>query len=139
VPKGKPKPKTRVLLDTPELIPESTNLQKATPTSLPRLQKRIFLENAEGMLVETFKAMRAKIRRGDMAAIKLSAEMHNFVSSGKGGGSVTIFNKNQNIANAEAAAVASANSETLDDMIRRLDEREHKISTHQDFVDVTAE
>ena len=127
--------------NTLELVPESKDLQKATPASLPKLQKRIFLENAEGMLVETFKALRAKIRRGDTAMIKLAAEMHGFVSSGKGGGSVTIFNKNQNVANSEAsaAAAASANSETLDDMIRRLDEREHKISSHQDFVDVTAE
>lgn len=86
----------------------------------------------EPMLQESFLALRRSARNGDHNALKLILEVTQFIA-GKGP-AVALNINNRNEARAEAAAIQPASS--FDSLVRKLDERDSKMASAKDFIDV---
>lgn len=119
-------------------IPASVATTKATKRSLAKIQQNKFLEHAEPMLDEFYQILRMKLRRGDSTALKIVQEVCG-LSPAKGPSVVAQFyNKNEANARADAnsAAVAqAAGDRSVEDLIKRLDARDTKISQAIDFIE----
>lgn len=113
-----------------QIIPEFKSTKPITKRGLERVQQSIFNRHAEPMLEEIFAALRLRIRAGDPKAIQLGAEMHKLVGA-KGNVNVNVQQNNQNEAYARSQAVASKG---FDDLVRRLDSRDHQESCAADFI-----
>ena len=85
------------------------------------------------MLHEAFEVLRIKLRAGDKDALRLALELNKLIGV-KGQVSVTT-NVQQNNNN---EAKITAEHKGFDDLVRRLDGRQHQITTNADFVDVSA-
>lgn len=115
-----------------QIIPEFKSTKPITKRGLERVQQSIFNRHAEPMLEEIFAALRLRIRAGDPKAIQLGAEMHKLVGA-KGNVNVNVQQNNNNENKTQILT-----SKGFDDLVRRLDGREHQITTDAEFVDVTA-
>ena len=123
----------KVLNNTQDLIPVSKATKKATKANIDSIKQRVYFDHAEPMLQETFLALRKLIRRGDPQAIKLSAEMNQLVA--KAGPAIVAQFNNRNETRVESAP-DSQTASSLDALIRRLDKRDSKLTSAQEFIDV---
>lgn len=120
-------------------IPESVFKTKATRGNVVKIQQKKLLEQVEPMLDEFFKVVRMKARSGDVAALKIIQEICG-LSAAKGPSVVAQFyNKNEANANSRSESSATIVGErSYEDLVKRLDAREDKITTASDFIDVVA-
>lgn len=119
-------------------ISPATSSIKATKKSLGKIQEKKFLDNAEAMLDEFYTVLRIKLRRGDPVAIKIVQEVCG-LSPAKGPSVVAQFyNKNEANANAKAESAAAVGGRSFEDLIKKLEARETKVTTASDFIDVIA-
>lgn len=116
-----------------QLVPERKPTKRTTRQNLESVQRAVFMQHAEPMLHEAMEVIRIKARAGDKDALRLICEMNKLV--GNKGISVTtnVQQNNQNEANARAQVLTSKG---FDDLVRRLDGREHQITTDAEFVDI---
>ena len=115
-----------------QLVPEAKSTKRVTKQNLESVQRSVFHRHAQPMLEELFSALRIRIRSGDPRAMNLAAEMHRLVGSKGVNVTTNIQQNNQN----EAKAAVALSAKGFDDLVRRLDGRDHRESTNADFVQV---
>lgn len=113
-------------------IKEYKPTRRATRQNAEKIRQQVYLSHMEPMLQEVFEALRQGVRSGSAASIKMAAEVLQLVA--KQGPAVAVQVNNQNNSRIESSAQQSATS--IDAMIRRLDERDLKQASSQDFIDV---
>jgi hypothetical protein len=121
----------KVSSNTVEIIPQAKATKRATKANAEKIRSQVYLDHMEPMLQEVFQATRAGVRRMDPVYVKLAADMLRLVDK-QGPAIVAQFN-NKNESRVE---VPQQQSSSIDAMIRMLDQRDQKLSTAKDFIDV---
>ena len=103
-------------------VPLSTALTKPIKKSqLQRLKDRKYLEHVEPLLDGFYKVLIDKVRRGDIKAIQIVAQMEQMV---KGNGVTVNNNINQN--NLNHASQEREQTRSFASLVRKLDSRDGK-------------